>query len=92
MPVVATQQGCLSYQISTSAYRAVQLQLLGPIQVNLLKSMCHLDPLLLLSVYQTGSSTYYIMHGAGCRALNVLLIHSYVTVRISFGYICTMCL
>ena len=64
----------------------MQLQLLGPLKVNMLQSMCYLDPLLLLSVYGTGSSTYYILHGAGCRVLNILLIHSYVTVIISFGY------
>ena len=41
------------------------LLLLWPIQVILLKSMCHLDPLLLLSVYDSGSLSYYKLHGAG---------------------------
>ena len=57
------------------------------------QSTCHLDPLLLLlSICDTGSSSCYILHGAGGRALIVLLIHSYVTVRISFVYGCTMCI
>jgi hypothetical protein len=49
------------------------------------KCMCSLVPLLLLSVYSTGSLSYYMLHGAGGRTLIVLLIHSCVTVRISFG-------
>ena len=52
--------------------------------------MCHLYTLLLLAVYVTGSSSYYILHGAGGSELIVLLIHSYVTVVISFGYGFTM--
>jgi len=43
--------------------------------------MCRLYPLLLLSVYDTGSLSYYKLHGAGVGVLNVLTIHSYVTVR-----------
>ena len=49
-------------------------------------------PLLLLSVYDTGSSSYYMLHCAGARVLTVLLMHSYVSVRISFGYGCKMCI
>ncbi len=64
--------------------------IIGPLTVNMLQSMCYLDRLLLLSVYVTGSSTYYILHGAGCRVLNILLIHPYVTVIMSFGYGCTV--
>ena len=45
--------------------------------------MCHLDPLLLLlSVYDTGPLSYYKLHGAGVGVLNVLLLHSYVTVTL----------
>jgi len=51
-----------------------------------------MDPLLLLSVYDTGFLSYYKVHGAGVGVLNVLLIHSYVTVGISFGYGCTICI
>ena len=57
------------------------LELLQPIQVNLLTSTCHLDPLLLLSVYDTGSLSYYKVQGAGVGVLNVLIIRSYVAVR-----------
>ena len=56
------------------------------------KSMCHLYTLLLLAVYDIGSFSYYKVHGAGVGVLNVLLIHSYVTVRISSGYGSTMCI
>jgi hypothetical protein len=51
-----------------------------------------LDALLLLSVYDSGSLSYYKLHGAGVGILNVFLIHSYVTLRISFGYGCRMCI
>jgi hypothetical protein len=33
-----------------------------------------------------------MLHDAGGRALIVLQMHSYVTVRIFFGYGCTMCI
>ena len=54
--------------------------------------MCHLFALLLLVVYDTGSSSYYMLHGADGRALIILLIHLYFTVGISFGYGCAMCI
>jgi hypothetical protein len=57
------------------------IQLLQQIQGNLLKSICNMDPQLLLSVYDKGSLSYYKLHGAGVGVLNVLLICSYVTVR-----------
>jgi len=36
--------------------------------------------------------SYYKLLGAGVGVLNVLLIHSYVTVGISFVYGCTICI
>jgi hypothetical protein len=51
-----------------------------------------MDPVLLLSVYDTGSLSYSKLHGAGVGVLNVSLIHSYVTVRISFGYGYIVCI
>ena len=72
--------------------RSSVFRIIATIPSKSVQSMCHLGPLLLLlSIYDTGSSSCYILHGAGGRALIVFLMHSYVTLRISFGYGCTMC-
>jgi len=47
--------------------------------------MCHLFALLLLVVYDTGSSSYYMLHGADGRALIILLIHLYFTWEFRLG-------
>jgi hypothetical protein len=54
--------------------------------------MCNFYSSLLLSLYDTGSSFCYIMHSVGGRAVYVLLVYSYVTLRIFFGYGWKICI